>query len=43
MESTGVYWCSVYAVLEGPFDRLLANARRVRHVPGRKTNVRDSE
>ncbi|WP_419949615.1 IS110 family transposase [Candidatus Palauibacter sp.] len=43
MESTGVYWCPVYAVLEGRFELLLANARHVKHVPGRKTDVKDSE
>ncbi|WP_425154642.1 IS110 family transposase [Candidatus Palauibacter sp.] len=43
MESTGVYWCPVHAVLEGRFTLLLVNARHVKQVPGRKTNVRDSE
>ena len=43
MESTGVYWRPVYAVLEGDFRLLLVNARHVKHVPGRKTDVRDSE
>ncbi len=41
MESTGVYWRPVYAVLEGDFRLLLVNARHVKHVPGRKTDVRD--
>lgn len=43
MESTGVYWRPVYAVLEADFRLLLVNARHVKHVPGRKTDVRDSE
>ena len=43
MESTGVYWRPVYAVLEGDFRLLLVNARHVRHVPGRKTDVKDCE
>ena len=43
MESTGVYWRPVYAVLEGGFRLLLVNARHVKHVPGRKTDVRDCE
>ncbi|WP_420462980.1 IS110 family transposase [Candidatus Palauibacter sp.] len=43
MESTGVYWRPVWAVLEGDFDLLLVNARHVKHVPGRKTDVKDSE
>ncbi len=42
MESTGVYWRPVYAVLEGHFD-LIGNARHIRNVPGRKTDVKDAE
>jgi transposase len=44
MESTGVYWKPVWNVLEGhPLTLLLANARRVKGVPGRKTDVKDAE
>lgn len=43
MESTGVYWRPVYAILEHEFEVLLVNARHVKNVPGRKTDVRDSE
>jgi transposase len=43
MESTGVYWRPVYAGLEGTVQVLLVNARHVQMVPGRKTDVRDSE
>ncbi len=43
MESTGVYWRPVSAVLEGDFRLLLVNARHVKQVPGRKTDVRDCE
>src|SRR5262245_52654367 len=43
MESTGVYWRPVYAVLEGTFRLLLANARFIKAVPGRKTDVKDAE
>jgi transposase len=43
MESTGVYWRPVYAVLEGHFELIVGNARHIRNVPGRKTDVRDSE
>ena len=43
MESTGVYWRPVYAVLEGTAELLLVNARHVKMVPGRKTDVRDCE
>ncbi len=43
MESTGVYWRPVYAVLEGLMTVLLVNARHVKMVPGRKTDVHDCE
>lgn len=43
MESTGVYWKPVYNLLEGSFTLLLANAQHVKSVPGRKSDVRDSE
>jgi transposase len=43
MESTGVYWRPVYAVLEGVVSLILVNARHVKTVPGRKTDVRDCE
>jgi transposase len=43
MESTGVYWKPVWNLLEEPFTLLLVNARHVKAVPGRKTDVRDAE
>lgn len=43
MESTGVYWRPVFAVLEGTVEVLLVNARHVKMLPGRKTDVRDCE
>jgi transposase len=43
MESTGVYWHPVWDALEGCFDLLLVNARHVKAVPGRKTDVKDCE
>ena len=43
MESTGVYWRPVYAILEDGFELLLVNARHVKMVPGRKTDVRDCQ
>ncbi len=43
MESTGVYWRPVHAVLESDFRLLLVNARHVQQVPGRKTDVRHCE
>jgi transposase len=43
MESTGVYWKPVYAILEGTFQIVVANAQQVKKVPGRKTDVKDAE
>ncbi len=43
MESTGVYWKPLFNVLEERFTVVLANAVHVKAVPGRKTDVRDSE
>jgi transposase len=43
MESTGVYWKPVFNVLEDAFEVMLVNARHVKNVPGRKTDVKDSE
>jgi transposase len=43
MESTGVYWKPVYAVLEGGFELVVGNAHHIKNVPGRKTDVKDSE
>lgn len=43
MESTGVFWKPIYNILEGQFEILLVNARHVKKVPGRKTDVKDCE
>jgi transposase len=43
MESTGVYWKPIYNLLEGAFTPLLVNARYIKTVPGRKTDVKDCE
>ncbi len=43
MESTGVYWKPVFNLLEGEFTILLVNARDMKAVPGRKTDVIDAE
>ena len=43
MESTGVYWKPIYNILEGRFTILLVNARHVKNVPGRKTDVKDCQ
>jgi transposase len=43
MESTGVYWKPVHAILEGAFTVVIGNAKHMRNVPGRKTDVKDAE
>jgi transposase len=43
MEATGVYWKPVWAVLEDRFEPMLVNARHVKAVPGRKTDVKDAQ
>jgi transposase len=43
MESTGPYWKPVFNILEDSFEVILANARHIKNVPGRKTDVKDSE
>jgi transposase len=42
MEATGVYWQPVWHVLEDDFELTLCNARHVKQVPGRKTDVSDA-
>lgn len=44
MESTGVYWIPVYEMLErAGFEVLLVNARHVKGLPGRKSDVQDCQ
>jgi transposase len=43
MESTGVYWKPIYAILEGALEIVVANAQHIKKVPGRKTDVKDAE
>ena len=43
MESTGVYWKPIYNLLEDNFELLVVNARHIKAVPGRKTDVKDAE
>lgn len=43
MESTGVYWKPVWNLLESRFEVLLVNARHIKNVPGRKTDVLDCQ
>ena len=47
MESTGIYWQPIYEILEDAFSGditlLVVNARHMKNVPGKKTDMRDSE
>lgn len=43
IESTGIYWKPVFNILEDEVEVMLVNARHVKAVPGRKTDVRDCE
>ena len=44
MESTGVYWISLLQILEEKgFEVLLVNAKHVKNVPGRKSDVKDCQ
>ncbi|WP_342606929.1 IS110 family transposase [Thermodesulfatator indicus] len=42
MESTGVYWQPIHNILEGYVEVILVNARHIKNVPGRKTDISDS-
>ena len=43
LESTGVYWRPVFNILEPARTIILVNARHMKAVPGRKTDVRDAQ
>jgi transposase len=43
MESTGVYWHPVYNTIEDIMEVVLVNARHIKNVPGRKTDISDSK
>ena len=43
MEATGVYWQPVWHILDEDFELTLCNARHVKNVPGRKTDVSDAQ
>ena len=46
MESTGIYWIALYEVLEAAPEKLtllVVNARHMKNVPGKKTDMRDAE
>ncbi len=43
MESTGVYWQPVFRVLEAGRQVMVVNAKHMKAIPGRKTDIKDSE
>ncbi len=44
MQSTGVYWIAVYDILEAAgFEVYLVNARETKNLPGRKSDVQESQ
>jgi transposase len=43
MESTGVYWKPVFNILESEFEVILVNARHIKYVPGRKSDISDAQ
>jgi len=43
MESTGVYWKPVFNILESEFEVCLVNARHIKYVPGRKSDISDAQ
>jgi len=44
MESTGVYWIPLYELLDGRgIEAVLVDARQLKHVPGRKTDMIDCQ
>lgn len=42
-ESTGNYWIPIYDILEGSVNFILSTAYQIKHIPGRKTDILDSE
>ena len=43
MEATGEFWKPVHTILEAIFTVFVVNARHIKNVPGRKTDVKDAE
>jgi transposase len=43
MESTGVYWRPIFNILEATFQVILVNAQHMKAIPGRKTDILDSQ
>ena len=43
VESTGSFWHPIYSILEGKVEFVLANAYQIKNIPGKKTDMLDSE
>lgn len=43
MESTGIYWKPIFNLLESQLAVMVVNAAHMKAIPGRKTDVKDSE
>lgn len=43
VESTGRFWIPVHMILEGTIDVIVANAYKIKHIPKKKTDLKDSE
>lgn len=43
VESTGVYWIPIHAVLEGSVDLIVANSYKIKHTPGNKNDLDDAD
>ncbi len=43
IESTGIYWIPTYTMLEDKVETIVANPLQIKYIPGRKTDVLDSE
>lgn len=43
VESTGIYWKPIFNIFDGEFEVILVNAQHVKNVPGKKTDIKDSE
>jgi transposase len=43
MESTGVLWKPIWNIMSESLKLILVNARHIKNVPGRKTDIKDSE
>ncbi|MDE1550071.1 IS110 family transposase, partial [Jeotgalibaca caeni] len=43
MESTGIYWKPIWHILQDDFNLILANPRKIKNIPGHKTDRKDAE